>query len=268
LILLGVGLILWIGPRPVYEPWAAEELTDSRLEELLLAGVVFARSGPGSDAFLRALAEANGIPATRLPDLADGAQLFDADNDGDLDLFTPGQSARGQPLLFFLNDGNGYFREVGRLLGPAFAEPRLDPSSGSERNSLCVDLDRDGKLDLVVPRDRGSWLALWNRLAERRFLRLLLLPAEAPLGESTGLARVELTAGGRRQVQLVRLDKASGGSPRWAAHFGLGDLAPIEQVVVRWPSGEENWLGDLEANREYQISEDVAGNSSPQKEKT
>ena len=79
-----------------------------------------------------------------LPGEDGGVALFDADEDGDLDIFA-GASA-GDRL--FRNDGGGRWADV---TATAFG-----PASGEARGAIAGDYDNDGRTDLFVLRRRGG----------------------------------------------------------------------------------------------------------------
>jgi hypothetical protein len=58
-------------------------------------------------------------------------------------------------------------------------------------------------------------------------------------------ARLELTAGGRRQVREVRAGSGYLGQSDVRVHFGLGDAAAVERLEVRWPAGGSDVLLDV-----------------------
>jgi PKD repeat protein len=82
--------------------------------------------------------------AVRIGALSDGGSysslFFDADNDGDADLFC---CRIGAPNRLFINDGNGYFSDQGITRGIA-------PSTGRTSAALAFDADNDGDLDLMA----------------------------------------------------------------------------------------------------------------------
>ena len=239
LLLVTGALARWLGPRPVYEPLVAEMIPSSRARELGLDQLL-EKKDPHHAA---ELAAANGISLESLPALKGGEELFDADNDGDLDLFSiPRDPTEGPSLPFFyLNDGRGRFREVARLLGAAFTIPR------SVRASLSGDFDRDGRVDIALFLSDGSWLVFWNRLEERPCIQLRIQPAPEESFSREEPVRVELEAGPKRQVQLVM--------PGAVAHFGLGEAQRVDKVTVIWPSGHRDELSGLDAGREHEITE-------------
>ena len=83
----------------------------------------------------------------------------------------------------------------------------------------------------------------------RSYLQILLVGKQHP--DALG-ARVEVTAGGRRQVQ----ERQSGGSylashdPR--LHFGLG-AATSAQVEIHWPDGTHQTLTEVAANQVLRV---------------
>ena len=68
-------------------------------------------------------------------------------------------------------------------------------------------------------------------------------------------ARVTISAGGRTQMQEVRAQSSflSTNDPR--PLFGLGQTAGVEKVEVRWPSGQVDTVGPVEANRTITVVE-------------
>lgn len=175
LVLLAVVTTICLGPRLVYEPWVAEELSPARVEALRLERIFdLAPERTGKDR-VQELVALHDFPPGNLPAFAGSAQLFDPDNDGDLDLFTTRMGGDGsQPSRFYfhLNDGSGRFTEVGNHLGPAFKKPWL------ARRSICKDVDEDGRVDVVIELRDGTLLVLWNRLAKPEKPPERLMPDE------------------------------------------------------------------------------------------
>lgn len=161
------GLLFLMGPRPVHEPWVAEEISAGEAASRGLSRFTMLIERLAPDA-LRARALAGGLRPERIPPFGGSAQLIDLDGDGDLDLFaerSAGEAGAGdrgvegsERMQIHLNYGDGQFREVGRLLGPAFSAPR------QARGSACADMDGDGRPDILVELEGGSYLFLWNRL--------------------------------------------------------------------------------------------------------
>jgi len=70
-----------------------------------------------------------------------------------------------------------------------------------------------------------------------------------------GGTRLTLTTAEGRQTDQITGGGSylSAGDPR--AHFGLGEVARVEEIRIRWPSGNEEVLRDIPANRILQVTE-------------
>ncbi len=188
--------------------------------------------------------------------------LFDADNDGDLDLFIANggvvrehaaspdadyQTRYAIPDLLLVNDGQGKFRRAGPEAGAHFSRALVG------RGSATGDLDNDGDLDIVINNLDGPAVLLRNDSPRRNWTRLELVPARGNR-DAVG-AIVRLTAGGRTQTAVVR----GGGSYLSASdrrpHFGLGEAQAVDRIEIRWPSGSVEVLGPQPPNRVLRIVE-------------
>jgi len=179
-----------------------------------------------------------------------GTQWFDYDSDGRLDLFIANgavnriESLResrypfGQPNQLFHNEGNGKkFREVTGVAGPVFALSEVS------RGAAFGDIDNDGAVDLVVTNNNGPVRLLLN---QSRFLNRnhwLLVRLEAMGGNRLGIgALVEVRRSGRNLLRRAHTDSSYLSSNDVRVHFGLGEDAKIEELIVHWPDGQrEAW---------------------------
>ena len=199
----------------------------------------------------------HGLQGPSFPQVGFGTDLGDFDDDGDLDLFVTnghvidnielfdeGLTWR-QPGQLFRNDGTGRFAEVGRAECGGPCEERVG------RSVAALDYDDDGRLDLVVTENGGPARLFRNEIGEPgRFLGLRL-EGRPPNTGAVG-ARVSIEAAGRGQLRELRAGGSyqAGADPR--LHFGLGSAASAT-VIVRWPDGSSEALGELEAGRYHRV---------------
>lgn len=148
--------------------------------------------------------------------------LFDADNDGDLDLFITAVY-EGRASDMYLNDGAGYFT-------PANHETGLVVRNGW--GTAAADLDLDGDLD-VVAYDRFD-----NRTDRTDAHWLQVRAVGVDRNVSAIGAIVEVTAGDRTWVRVVGGGEGTGCQSSFTQHVGLGDVDSVDRVVVRFTTGE------------------------------
>ena len=190
-----------------------------------------------------------------LPTLTFGLCLFDADLDGDMDIFlanghispdvegfSEGVFYRQEPQLF-LNAGDGHFSEYEYPI----AEPII------ARAAALADYDRDGDEDILVTENGGPVHLLRNEVQGGAFLRVRL---QGERGNRDALgAHVTAVAGDRRMQRRVRTGSSYLVSSDKALTFGLGAAVQVDTLVVHWPGGETVRYANLPAGREVHIVE-------------
>ena len=190
-----------------------------------------------------------------------GAKWIDFENDGWPDLFFvnghvydnsaeihgPGVPFR-QPLSLFWNDHGRQFVDAVAQQGPAIQRTMVG------RGSATADFNNDGRVDLLAVDFEGPVMLLENRTETDQHWLKLDLRGKAPNHFAYG-ARVVGKSG--NQTWLAEVSPASSylssSDPR--IHWGLGDATSLDSVTIRWPSGAQQTLQNLSADRIVQIVE-------------
>ena len=169
------------------------------------------------------------------------AQLFDLENDGDLDLFvangytSPDYESTGicvgQPNHLFLNDGLGRFEAGMQGAGRDLAVER------ASRCAIACDYDQDGQVEILVTSNNGLVQLLDNRFPDPGNWVGIRLLQPGPNRYGIG-ARVEVIADGIAHVRTLRAGTGYLGGNAPELHFGLGEAEEIDVVRVTWPGAE------------------------------
>ncbi|MBN8729985.1 MAG: VCBS repeat-containing protein [Acidobacteria bacterium] len=189
-----------------------------------------------------------------------GAGVADLDNDGFVDFyFGTGdpQLTRLEPNRFFRNNGDGTFTDWTTAVG--FARP------GNKGHGVTfADLDNDGDLDIYAqlgghyPGDAARNAFYRNLRGNRN--RWVAFELRGTQSNRFGVgAQVTVRAGGKVFYREVKGSEAFGSTDAYRVHIGLGSLARIEGVEVRWPNGIVQELGAVEAGRVHQVVEKQEG---------
>jgi len=203
----------------------------------------------------------SGIGGPSLDRLGFGTVLLDADLDGNLDIAvanghvdSEAQKKFGFPMAqeakFFKGDGKGYFQDISAQVGSYFTELRVG------RGLAYADFDNDGRPDLVFSHNAGRMALLRNDTeTNNAWLRLELQGDGKKSNRNAIGARVEIEAGGKRQVHFI----IGGGSYLSASErrllVGLGAADQAELVTVLWPSGRKQVFHNLAARRWWRLHE-------------
>lgn len=189
-----------------------------------------------------------------------GVDFADLDNDGWLDLFEvtgmmypevekvlPDYKFRTQRVVF-RNLGDGSFEEVSELCGPAVLEPH------SSRGCAFGDFDNDGNVDVLIMNMSEPPSLLKNE--NRSGYHWLNVKVVGTRSNRSGIgARIVVSAGDRRQIREVLSGSSYISQSDLRQHFGLGKVRKIDQIEVRWPSGQVERVVDVEADQFITVQE-------------
>ena len=181
------------------------------------------------------------------------AELFDYDNDGDLDLFSANGTAEElilQPPLLLENNGRGQFNNVGPERCEYFSTRR------SGRAAAIWDYDNDGDLDIIVSHiDLQATPSLLrnDRGNTKHWLGLKLVGKDGPV--SAIGARVTVKAGDMTQVHVNQWATSYLTSHDPRVHIGLGKQDKVDRIEIIWSNGNREIFRDPDIDRYLTIIE-------------
>lgn len=164
-----------------------------------------------------------------------------------------------QQKRVWMNDGAGRFQDVARMVGVT------DTYDG--RSVVFADLGNRGVLDVVVANQRGPLLLYRNEVVPGRNwidfdleggCRPESAAGAACTNRSAIGAQVTVFWNGHQQVQEVSGGSGFAAQNQRRLHFGLGDGAAVDKVVITWPSGKHTELVRPDVNRRHMIKEPSA----------
>ena len=183
------------------------------------------------------------------------AAIVDLNNDGWKDLVSTNSHADDnvelfsafhyrQPNSIFANLGDGTFWDVSGDAGADFQVPR------AHRGCAIADFDNDGRLDMVVSSLQEP-AELWHNVSpgDNHWIILKFVGTKSNRDGIGAHVRV----GNQHNHMTTALAYAS--SSHYGVHFGLGKVAKIEEIEIRWPSGIVQKLRDVAANQKLEVHE-------------
>jgi Flp pilus assembly protein TadD len=150
-----------------------------------------------------------------LPGSSAGLQqltLVDYDNDGWLDIL-----GTGTGIKLWRNLGSAGFREVSQDVG-------LDKITDPIASATVADFDGDGDTDFLLDTGETGLRFLANEGGNSNLQLKLRLVGNRSNASGLGV-RVEMTAGGLRQIRTVR---------QLPIEIGVGNHAKLDSLTVRW----------------------------------
>jgi hypothetical protein len=233
---------------------------------------VAARTGPSGKNLLfqnqgnRTFIEKGAAAGVDLSANSQAALWADFDNDGDLDLYVVNGASEARNSTggnawawnsLFLNRGDGTFVDFPADKAGVAGYPFVREPTGA-----LVDYDNDGFIDIYINNQRvlrgHPWYLLRNVLLRNagngnHWLKIRL---QGTVSNRDGIgAKLTLSAGDQRQFR-----EQGGGANTFSqsstiVHFGLGAARTVDRLLIRWPSGIQQTLTHLSANRTLTITE-------------
>lgn len=190
--------------------------------------------------------------------LAFGTQFMDFELDGRLDLVVAcghvdDYRHKDQPYMMppqlYSNRGNGRYELLpAKPLGKYFEGEYLG------RSVATLDWNRDGKQDYAVLHLYAPSSLLSNTTDPVGRYLTLHVTATRTARDAFGTTAVA-TVGDREIVRHLHAGHGFQCSCQRVIHFGLGDAKQVDQLVVRWPSGERETFDNVPTDREVMLVE-------------
>ena len=148
----------------------------------------------------------------------------------------------------FHNNGNLTFSDVTDSWGlttPTFSN-----------GAAYADLDNDGDMDMIINNinDVASVYENTSMNTKENAPHYLAVKLHGDSANVNGLgAIVELHYGGKQQVYEESPYRGYLSTIQLEPHFGVGDLAKIDSVLVKWPDGSEQILSNVTVNQTLNV---------------
>ncbi|MGB3798460.1 MAG: VCBS repeat-containing protein, partial [Lewinella sp.] len=250
----------------------------SGFPEQTMRNMLHLNRGDGSFAEIGQLA---GVSAT---DWSWSALLSDFDNDGWKDLHVTNGYLRDYTNMDFIKYMDDFVAARGRLQKTDVLEmlkemPASDLNNfifknqrtegfedvteqwglnqpSNSNGAIAVDLDNDGDLDLVVNNLNQPAFLYRNETSDGNYLQVAL-QGQAPNTQGIG-AKVTIEIDDTVQVQEYFPNRGylSSGPP--ILHFGLGDAAQVESLLINWPNGSVSEFRDIAANQRLSVEQNAS----------
>ena len=155
------------------------------------------------------------------------------------------QPRRTEPNIAFRNRDGFHFDKTAKAWG-------LD-HDGMSYAAAWADLDRDGNLDLVVG-NLDENISVYHHKGSAHSKTLISLRGQGQNVHGIG-AKVSARTGTRTLTRVLNPNTGFMSSNDPILHFGLGDAAVIDEIVITWPSGAIQVLTGVDANTHLLIAE-------------
>ena len=181
-----------------------------------------------------------------------GLGLFDFNNDGWKDLFTANSHVNDrvaeteagvyrEPNSVFENTRDGKFRD---------ASESLTGHAKAHRGAAFGDFDGDGRIDAVTSA-LGEPAELWRNVTEPAG-HWLIVKLRGTKSNRDGIG-AQIRIGKQYAEMTTTTGYAS--SSAWGVHFGLGEMALVPAIQIRWPSGIVQMLTNVKADQVLSVVE-------------
>jgi enediyne biosynthesis protein E4 len=196
-----------------------------------------------------------------------GCGFFDFDNDSWLDILLVNghvypevaklttEAGYAQRKVLYQNLRNGSFQDVTEKIGGAI----IEPTAG--RGCAFGDYDNDGDIDVVInPVNEVPVLMRADNTTDNNWIAIRALGTKSNRSGIGARIKLEFATADKKTRTLV--DEVRSGGSYYSqndlrVHFGLGKIAQVKTMEVKWPSGAVDTVKDVAINQIVYVKEGV-----------
>lgn len=179
-----------------------------------------------------------------------GTHFFDADHDGDEDLYL----VNGFDALVYPNK---FFKNMLVEGGSHFLDYSINAAVDGQANGMAMevfDYDEDGDLDILVANTNDAPY-LYQNVGRAPQTNWLQVDLEGTVSNRNAFGAVVIAAGKGRSYHRFHYGAAIMSQSIKPVHFGLGDINTLDSLTIYWPTGEKEVFYDVTANQKIKIIE-------------
>jgi enediyne biosynthesis protein E4 len=206
------------------------------------------------------ISDAVGVGMSSRAKLKFGVDFFDADNDGDEDLFVANghiednieQNSESvtfaQQNLLYENLGTGKFQDISNNSGNALLDKQVS------RGIATADFDGDGDLDFIVSNNGGKAQIAFNQTEKKGNFVGLWLDGSKTNRNAIG-TRLIAKIGDKKIERQIMGSQSYLSISDFRVHFGLGEAQQIDELTINWLGSEPQIIKNLQGGKYYYIKQ-------------
>ena len=193
-----------------------------------------------------------------MKDIGWGTDLFDYDNDTDLDIFVANGSTfqylempkflMRQKDRLFRNEGDGTFIDVAGEVGVGALRSRVG------RGAAFGDYDSDGDIDVFVVNNHDRAVLLRNDGGNQNAWLQVKLVGTMDNRDGVG-SKIRAIAGNLTQIREINAGASYMSFNSLTAEFGLGQESMVDLLEVIWPNGVIERFSGIQVNQKAVVTQ-------------